>query len=499
MEQAGDKPQAFTVAMRQSALGIIVESAFALREAIKILWPLLVLMVLKPGRIPVVWIWPAGAALLIIIVIAGYLRFRHFVFYIDASSGEFVLESGVFNRKKVIIQLERIQQVNLSQNFVQKLLRVYAVEINTASTAKSEAKIKAVTLSTALQLKEHLLNRAGMHAAPDAGPVAAHADETAMHLGLKTLAKIAITSNYGKSFAIIIAFLAAAYDSFRSFLESKSTKDFFFQSFHFSSVLYTALFFVGVAIIILFLFNLIRVVITFSDYRIIFKKNAFSISYGLFNTRNIVLYTEKIQLVALVTNFFQKKMNLQRIFFHQASSDIGSDKQATVPIPGCTPQQGNELLLRIFDHIPSGQISLQPNIRKMIPGIVFLIVPPSLLLFFANNTAWFNTYLFLLPFWFIIAGAVIYFRFRNCKLKAGNGFVLAESGAWDITTQMMETHKIQAITTKQQLWHRRANVGHITLHTAGGDVTFKYGNFKRINALANQWLYEVETSAKGWM
>ena len=65
--------------------------------------------------------------------------------------------------------------------------------------------------------------------------------------------------------------------------------------------------------------------------------------------------------------------------------------------------------------------------------------------------------------------------------------------------QIIEPHKIQAITTKQFFWHKSSDVGHVILHTAGGDVSFRFANFSEINRQINYWLYQVESSDKHWM
>ena len=59
--------------------------------------------------------------------------------------------------------------------------------------------------------------------------------------------------------------------------------------------------------------------------------------------------------------------------------------------------------------------------------------------------------------------------------------------------------KIQAITTSQLFWHEKIDIGSITLHTAGGNITFELGNFTKIKHYVNLWLYKIETSDSNWM
>ncbi|RZM22191.1 MAG: PH domain-containing protein, partial [Pedobacter sp.] len=65
--------------------------------------------------------------------------------------------------------------------------------------------------------------------------------------------------------------------------------------------------------------------------------------------------------------------------------------------------------------------------------------------------------------------------------------------------EIIEPHKIQAVTAKQYFWHKKAGIGHLVLHTAGGKLYFSYGNYADILQMVNFWMYKVESSGKDWM
>ena len=92
-----------------------------------------------------------------------------------------------------------------------------------------------------------------------------------------------------------------------------------------------------------------------------------------------------------------------------------------------------------------------------------------------------------------------YFGFRNYRLYINENHIIKQSGAWDIDNEIIEIGKIQAITTSQLLWHKNLNIGSLTLHTAGGNLSFQLGNYDKIKEYVNLWLYEIETSNSNWM
>jgi putative membrane protein len=48
-------------------------------------------------------------------------------------------------------------------------------------------------------------------------------------------------------------------------------------------------------------------------------------------------------------------------------------------------------------------------------------------------------------------------------------------------------------------WHKTADIGYLTLHTAAGDMTFQLGNYTVIRQHVNRWLYEMESTDSNWM
>jgi putative membrane protein len=104
--------------------------------------------------------------------------------------------------------------------------------------------------------------------------------------------------------------------------------------------------------------------------------------------------------------------------------------------------------------------------------------------------------MFIYSFYVLFVG-VSFFSFRNNRLFINDDFII--SGAWDVDNEIIEPGKIQAITTSQLFWHKSVDIGSITIHTAGGNISFQLGNFTTIKQYVNLWLYEMETSDSNWM
>ena len=105
----------------------------------------------------------------------------------------------------------------------------------------------------------------------------------------------------------------------------------------------------------------------------------------------------------------------------------------------------------------------------------------------------------VVPIYIVFIGLIVCFGYLNNRLYISNDFVIKQSGAWDVDNAIIDTRKIQGVTTSQLFWHKKADIGSIIIHTAGGDLAFQLGNFTILKQHVNQWLYHIETSESNWM
>ncbi len=507
MIPSNDKIVDYSIPQRQAAVGVIIEMLFAFKVGMQILWPVILILFLKISKIGLVIALLGILAVFIGIIVIGYLNYRNFLFYIDEEKEEFIVEKGIFNKERVAVRFGKIQQVNINQSFIQRLIDVYEVEIETAGSAKNEAKIRAVSRQTASYIRDRLLsgkiseekkvsqNESIVSTAPE------KTDVSRIKISLGSLVKIAVTSDYLKSLGLIIAFFITVYNKLKEsiFKDNEMESEFteYLSNIHLSQYI---LIVAGALLLLVFLFNLFRYIIVYFDFTIKKHGRSLQFSYGLLNTKNTIIQPSKVQLVRLVTNFFQRKMNLTRMFISQASSDIHKDKKATIHLPGFNEQEGQEIIRLIFGAQPVKGVMIKPTIRRIISSVnKFILVPVIIALIVSWIKAVWTPFLIGLPIYLIVVYFLIYISYLNNRLFVHDDFIIKKSGIWDISTEMMEPFKIQAVTTKQYPWHVKSNVGHLTLHTAGGDLEFKFANFSTIKKYVNYWMYQVETSEREWM
>ncbi|MBC8883128.1 PH domain-containing protein [Flavobacterium piscinae] len=148
----------FSQPQRQSIKGIAIMFADTLQGIIRGLWAPILLIIYKFDWSKMYFLIFGFFLLLLLIGVVAYLKYMNFTFFLNEEKQEFVIQKGVITKNNITIQLDKIQQVNINQSVVQKLVGVFSVDIDTAGGNKKEASIRAVDNAVALHLKNKLLS-----------------------------------------------------------------------------------------------------------------------------------------------------------------------------------------------------------------------------------------------------------------------------------------------------------------------------------------------------
>jgi len=501
----------FSRPQRQSLVGVLIMFANTFQKMIRALFPVAIVWFVNFDKMNKLYIWLGCIAFFVFIAIIAYLRYLNFTFQLDEENQEFVIKDGIWNKNRLAIPLDKIQQVNINQSLLQKIIGVHALEVDTAGSGKQEVSIKAISHDMALALKKRLLESENIQditledGIESEEYVNAASPIPFIQISLWSLVKTGITSNYARTIGLLLAFVITTSQHIDEFIQySGYEEDPLDQYISLENVLrFIAFIIVGVMVLVLVL-NLARTILKFFDFRITKQNNALLLSYGLLNTKNTILRPEKVQIVSIGRNYFQKKLDIQDIKVRQASNSELSDqgqKKTAIEIPGCNEQETKQLLEFLLGSVPQKGEMVKPNIRYVIfPSVMLLVVPLLLYFGFAGTLApeLYDVILFI-PVYVVIVSLIIYFNFRHCRLFVNNDFIVKKGGAWDVDNMFIAPHKIQTIKVQQYFWQKFSNVGTIKIYTAGGTVSFGLANYTKLKQLANTWLYQVETIQKHWM
>lgn len=469
------------------------------------LWPFLVFWIFKFNEINKTYFFLGLIAFIIIVGLVAYFKYLNFTFFLDYENEEFIINEGIFNKSRTTVQLNKIQQVNINQSLIQRIIGVYSLDVDTAGSTKKEGEIKAISHALALELKGRLLDnekkKNNVVSENESNTKTVDESHPFIEISFLSLLKVGITSNYVKSLGLILAFFATMYENVNNLAQhSEFDRTKFDHYIDKSLAIQSIVFVVFMLFCSILIINLFRVVIRYFNYKISRQRGSLLLSFGLINTQSTIIKPEKVQITTISRNYFQKKMNILELKIKQATSGEKEERKAAIEIPGCNENERDQILKLLFQKIPEKGVMLKPNFRKLVFSIFLTIVLPLMAFFLLGNVVpEILEFAYFVPLYAGFFGLIHYFGYRNYRLFIHDDFIIKQSGAWDISNEIIEPMKIQAITTSQLFWHKSADIGYLTLHTAGGNVGFQLGDFTVIKQYVNRWLYEIETSDSNWM
>ena len=431
------------------------------------------------------------------------IEFKYFTFQFDFNKNDFIVKKGFLKKTKLSVPLNKIQQINLNQNFIHKFLNLYEIQMDTAGSDSKEVSIKAVKEDIAFENKDFtdFLKEKNIDIDLEKSN-----ESKSLEIDFYTLIKTGLTSRYFQTLGFIIALFFGALEyldalginfipSFSSFIKN--------GNFGFIAILvYIILIFLAV-----FATNLISTIIKFYKFSASKTNNNLSVSYGLISTKTILMSPNKVQVFSFTQNWIQKKIDLCNIIIYQASSNmnISSDKSkegSKVNIPGANSSDKKTIFEFIYKSFDDNEFIIKPNIRKFSVNFFLIGVIPSILFFGINH--FFEllsslNYIMIQTIYLAVILFVSYRLYKNNIMSVSKNFIKVQSGFWDITTKIIEIHKIQSIVIDQEIWYKKLNLANLTLCTAGGVIRFSYMDYFILRKITDNFLFKVEVSNKSWM
>ena len=500
MELTFDKPQ------RQSAFGIVIMAAHTTFRILKSLFFIFIIVIVKSPAVYLTYAFLVLGVILITSFVYAYYSYLRFTFYLNEADQEFVVNKGVFNRDHLVIPLEKIQQVNITQDILQKIIGVYGLKIDTAGAKGEEVHIRAITEFAALSLKEHLLVSKSEELSQDALDQTAdlNSNTPLLKISNKTLLKVGLTSHYGQSLLLMLSFSYLVWHEGSQLIKALKVDQNLIETTarNFLGLLSVFLL-LAIFLIVLLVINLVRTFYRYFELQIDVQNKNLLISSGFIAKKNTILNPKKVQLTSFSQNYFQQKLGLVNLIIKQPHFGGAKKKEglqgSVIHLPGCSPTEKDELMQLILSKLPQGGNIFLPNWRFVnLPNFFKIFLPALIFFFVAINNLEVRPYLNFVWIYLVIGLSMVYISYRNHRLTISEAFIVKQKGIWDISQNILKPSNIQSITAFQYPWHKGIDVGHLNLHTAAGIIHFKYGNYTEIKLLVNYWLYLVEKDEDNW-
>ncbi|WP_179335052.1 PH domain-containing protein [Winogradskyella costae] len=495
----------FSQPIRQSAKGIIVIFAFNLLKFFKkflvffIAFGIQVIRKKSFGGVTPTMMYLGLIAVIVLILIIAILKYFNFKFHL--SKDDFHLATGIINKDNTIIPKSKIQNVYIKQNFLQQLINVVSLKIETAGDKKSEIEISALDKPTALLLKKKLFNKISVESEETQHTETEEKQNVFFRVTPKRLLLEGLSQNHFKSFLLIITFGYGIYNEFKDFLEEleleKRVEGFVnLDETDLFNLIITNVILVIAVVLFSFLFSVAKTFIINFNLEVVENQKTIEINKGLFNKISLSLTPSRIQNLVITTNRVKQYFGLYSLSVKQAMVNV--KQQKNFKIVALEKEQLNYLINKLLsDYNLEGKTGKPKPYFVLISALgmlFFIVLANALALFlFGIGMLWINV--IYLPF----AIFYVYFEYKKAYYIISNNFVTLGSGVIDTTTNILETHKIQGLKLKQTIFQKPRNIASLVISTASKSVTIPYISKQEALTIYNYLLYKVESQDRDWM
>ncbi len=434
------------------------------------------------------WIFylsPVGFVLGTAYGLAEYYRFEY-----GLTEDTFDLASGVFSRRSREIPFRRVQNVDVSQGVVQRLLGLAVVSIETAGGGETEATLRYVGEGEADRLRREIrrLTAEGGDESGDGDEPSAESDEATerrheattagasgargtllFELGPIELALVSLTTvtlSASMVVAVVAAFLGDATLSLLLSLaeplggpaELAGASPLEYGALALSSALY------GAAAT-----YLVGVVYTFAGYygfRLGEAGDDLVYERGLLQRYSGSIPTGKIQTLSITENPLQRAIGYAGLRIETAGygPDSGGGNQSAIPL---ARQERVEAFVDRATGIESPAFDRPPTMARRRYVVRYSLIAAAIV-----AAAGVAGVVWGLPYWyasalaFLVAPVGAHLRWTNLGYDLRENHLLVREGFWRRKTHVVPYYRLQTVSTRRTVFQRRLGLASLVIDTA---------------------------------
>jgi putative membrane protein len=479
---------------RQPWAGFAINLLHAFKLILRLIWPVLLLRLFKTESDEIGHRGRGIIAFLLVIIILSVLVsfIQRYFFRFFISGGELQVRKGWLKKEVLSIPLERIQSVEIEEDLLHRALNLVKLRIDTAGSARTEAKIDALRRPMAEALRDALLQNSistdGSQPAaiPQAAPV--------LHLSAYDLMRLSLTANHLEAFVLLLTFSWGLYDDLRPLAERFFPGRAEIAAAGFKMLLVLAIF----VLVITFLYSALRMMMRFFDYRVLQDDKGFSLRFGLIDRRQRLVPFEKIQYLEWRASWLRRLFGLWLLELQVVGdNELKAKQRLEVPLtrPGqVIPLAAPYHVIPATEEMKALRIHpVYPFRRLLIVGLlpVIVLLPPFLY--------WGGVQSFWMLLWPLLTLVMSTLRRRKFRLWMFSDVLYLRGGLLGESFTLLKWYKIQSVKLAQSPYQRSHALASVELHTAAGKIRIPWIPLAKAQEIMDYALYKVESEERVWM
>ncbi|MHB9286037.1 PH domain-containing protein [Halobacteriales archaeon Cl-PHB] len=395
-----------------------------------------------------------GMALLGVVVSVAWEVAYHRRFDYELTDDTFDISSGVLSRREREIPYHRIQNVDVSQNVIQRSLGIAELRLETAGGNETEAELRYVSRPEADRLQDEVGRRKRGVAAAEETP-----DEPAAELFSLEPRELVILGLVSTDFRLV-GFITVVLSGFApAFAESLSPGP--------GLLLWLGPVFAVVVLLALWAISGVRSMLRYWGFRLTQAGDELRYERGLLQRYNGTIPLEKVQTVTIRENPLARALGYATLVVETAGYSQGNGTSVESAVPLARRDRIEELARSVE---PVGEVSFDrpPKRARTRYGVRYTLVVGLLtgLGYLAHEV----TRAF--PWWYLGAGLLVavplaaHFTWVNRGYHADEDYVVTRNGFWRRQTTIVPYYRVQAVFSTQTIFQRRRDLGSVTIDTA---------------------------------
>jgi putative membrane protein len=426
------------------------------------------------------WVFVILAVPSLVIAAAQWVVFRY---RLDAE--ELIIDSGVLARRRRVIPVDRIQNVDLEQSALERLAGVAELRIETASGGReTEASLTVLSVAEARALQVHLLEQRsarrsravdGLDGDPAGDPAQAPSQaRLLLRLSPADLVLAGATSNEAGLIAAGLATMLEVASRFGALEWAGAWVDEAVAAgagVGFVGAAVTVALLVVAFLILGWVVSIVAMVVRYHGFTLSRSGDDLIRSYGLLSRHHTTVPLERVQAARVEETLLRRAFGLAALKIETAGAGpqdqrgAGGGAEAYVPIARI--RDVGPLLRQVFEDARFEDVALQPvappSRRREFIRLAGLVALATAALTFLAGQQLLALILLSGPAW-ILARA----RYRARGWDRAAGYMVTRSGVLTRTTWIIPERKIQTLHMSETPFQRRWNLATLLVDTAAG-------------------------------
>ncbi|MFT5311982.1 MAG: putative membrane protein [Paraglaciecola sp.] len=459
---------------------------------------------------PEIWL-PVIAGLLALLLLFAVASFRVYRYRLTATNIE--IRSGIFKKMHLNLPFERIQNVKIEQPLYYRLTGFACLQLDTAGSSTQEAKVVALPLNFAEQLKQRILGQA-LAATQEQGPSEqgiAAPDSPETVLNRRSLTDLIIHGITSNRIWIFLGGLAPFFDNIAEKAEEWLTligidfKDLFSLQTH--SLWQVGLYTISLAVLIMLLlvsFSVIGSIISFYGYTLSKVDDRYIRRSGLLTKHEVSMRLSRLQMIVRKQDWLDALLGRVNLKFEQ-SSDKANNQSASaqsnkIIVPSVKPQEAEQLIADAYPDNALHKIDFTPISPRFILRYIAWYLLPMWLISSGLALSKHNISLALLILlMFLLLSLLVILRWHRWGFARDSEYIYLRKGLFGVDYYCFPTYKVQQTEFQQSLMMKRRQLASVKLVLASGSLSVPLIPEQKAYSLINDTLYKLESSQRSWM